>query len=321
MDSRRGFVSGFAAYVLWGFFPIYFHYLAPAGALEILAHRIVWSVVTVAILTTVLRRWRSIVSLRHRPAKLAGITIAALLIGVNWYVYIYGVSTHRVIETSLGYFITPLFSVLFGVVVFKERLRGPQWIAIGIGTTAVAIIAFDYGRLPWIALALAVSFGSYGMLKKRLGLPPTDGLLLESSALAAPALAYLVWLGTTGRSTFVSVSPAHTLLLLASGAITAIPLLLFADAANRIPLTVLGILQYVAPVLQLGCGLLWLNESMPVAELAGFCLVWLALGVFTWDALRTRPRRGSVSVDASEVIEENDGAGQIAEFETGHLRH
>jgi chloramphenicol-sensitive protein RarD len=291
MDSRRGFMSGLAAYVIWGFFPLYFHYLLPAGPVEILAHRVVWSVVTVAIITTVLRRWRNIVSLRHHPTKLAGITAAAVLIGVNWYVYIYGVNTHRVVETSLGYFITPLVSVLFGVVVFKERLRGYQWLAVGIGTVAVVVITIDYGQLPWIALTLAISFGSYGMLKKRLGLPPTDGLLLESSALAAPALAYLIWLGTTGRSTFAAVSPTHTLLLIASGAITATPLLLFADSANRIPLTVLGILQYAAPILQLGCGLLWLNESMPAAVLAGFCLVWVALGVFTWDALRARPGR------------------------------
>ncbi len=308
MDSRRGFVSGLAAYVIWGFFPLYFHYLLPAGPVEILAHRIVWSVVTVAIITTVLRRWRNIVELRHQPRKLAGMVIAAVLIGVNWYVYIYGVNTNRVIETSLGYFLTPLISVLFGVVVFKERLRGYQWLAIGVGGAAVTVIAFDYGHVPWIALTLAISFGSYGMVKKRLGLPPTDGLLLESSALAAPALAYLIWLGTSGRSTFVSVSPTHTLLLAASGVITAVPLLLFADSANRIPLTALGILQYTAPILQLGCGLLWLHESMPRAELIGFCLVWVALGIFTWDALRSR------SPDGSEVVEENDLTAGVAEF-------
>jgi chloramphenicol-sensitive protein RarD len=311
MDSRRGFISGFTAYAIWGFFPLYFHFLLPAGAGEILAHRVIWSVVTVAIITTVLRRWRSIVALRHRPAKLAGLALAAALIGVNWFVYIYGVNSHHVIETSLGYFITPLITVLFGVVVFKERLRRPQWIAVGISAVAVAIIAYDYGRLPWIALTLALSFGSYGMVKKRLGLPPTDGLLLESSALAAPALAYVLWLGHSGNSTFTSVSASHTLLLVAAGAVTAIPLLLFADAANRIPLTTIGILQYIAPILQLGCGLLWLDESMPPAELAGFCLVWLALGVFTWDALRRR----ATPEPASEVVVEQGVAVGVAQLE------
>jgi chloramphenicol-sensitive protein RarD len=308
MDSRRGYLSGIAAYALWGFFPLYFHFLLPAGAGEILAHRVVWSVVTVAIITTALRRWRHIAALRHAPRKLAGIALAAVLIGVNWYVYIYGVNSHHVIETSLGYFITPLISVLFGVVVFQERLRGTQWLAIGIGATAVAIIAYDYGRLPWIALTLAISFGSYGMVKKRLGLPPTDGLLLESSALALPALAYLIRLGASGKSTFVGVSGTHTLLLVAAGAVTAIPLLLFADSANRIPLTAIGILQYTAPILQLSCGLLWLDESMPTAELAGFCLVWIALGVFTWDAIRASGR--------SKVVVEQGMPLGVAELDT-----
>jgi chloramphenicol-sensitive protein RarD len=290
MDLRRGYVSAFAAYVLWGFFPIYFHHLLPAGPLEILANRVIWSVVTVAIIITILGRWRSIAKLRHHPRKLAGLGLAAVLIGVNWFVYIYGVNSNQVIETSLGYFINPLVSVLFGVAVFKERLRAPQWAAIGIGGVAVAVIAVDYGRLPWIALTLAVSFGSYGLVKKSLGLPPTDGLFLESAALAAPALIYLGFLTGSGKSTFTSVSTLHTILLISAGLATAVPLLLFADAANRIPLTGLGIVQYTAPILQLGCGVLLFHEPMPTAELIGFILVWIALALFTWDALANARR-------------------------------
>jgi chloramphenicol-sensitive protein RarD len=286
MGERRGYVSGFGAYVLWGFFPIYFHHLLPAGPTEILAHRVIWSVVCVALITTGLRRWRRIAELRHRPKTLAGVGLAAVLIAINWFVYIYGVNTNQVIETSLGYFINPLISVLFGVVIFKERLRRAQWAAIGLGGAAVAVIAIDYGRLPWIALTLAVSFGSYGLVKKRLGLPPTDGLLVESSVLALPALAYLSVLTAQGRSTFTSVSTLHTVLLVAAGLATAVPLLLFADAANRIPMTSLGMLQYIAPILQLLSGVFIFDETMPPAELAGFCLVWVALIVFTWDAVR-----------------------------------
>jgi chloramphenicol-sensitive protein RarD len=280
MDQRRGYVSGLVAYVMWGFFPIYFHHLLPSGAGEILAHRVIWSVVCVTLLTTALRRWRGIAALRHRPRAVAGIGLAAALIGINWFVYIYGVNSNRVIETSLGYFITPLLTVVFGVAIFKERLRGAQWIAIGLGTAAVVVIAADYGRLPWIALTLAGSFGSYGLVKKRIGLPPTDGLL-----------------SAQGRSTFTTVSTWHTVLLVASGLVTAVPLLLFADSANRIPLTGLGILQYAAPILQLATGVFIFHEGMPTAELIGFILVWIALIIFTVDAIRNSRRSAEPAPD------------------------
>ena len=293
MGPRRGYVSGVAAYVMWGFFPIYFHALRPAGAVEILAHRIVWSALSVAVLITVIRRWRTLRELARRPRTVAGIAFAAVLIAVNWGTYIYGVNSDHVIETSLGYFINPLLSVLLGVFVFRERLSAAQWIAIGLGAAAVVVITVDYGHLPWIALILAASFGTYGLVKKRLALPPAEGLQMEATMLLLPALGYLGWLTVAGRSTFAAVSPAHTVLLLLSGIMTALPLLLFADAANRIPLTVLGILQYITPVLQLFVGLLLFHEPLPPAELVGFALVWLAIVIFTWDALlrsrRTRP--------------------------------
>lgn len=282
---------------MWGAFPVYFHYLRPAGAAEILAHRVIWSVVAIAAITTAVRRWPLVRALIRKPRTVAGIALAATLIAVNWFTYIYGVNTDRVIETSLGYFITPLISVLFGVSVFGERLRRAQWCALGIGTLAVAVITVDYGHLPWIALTLAVSFASYGLVKKRLGLPPTDALFVESSTLAVPALGYLTYLTLAGHSTFTSSGPGHTVLLVLSGVITAVPLLLFADAANRISMTGLGMLQYLAPILQLAAGVFILDEHMTSATVAGFGLVWIALAVFTWDTLhharRTRATAGT----------------------------
>jgi chloramphenicol-sensitive protein RarD len=288
-ELRKGYLFGVGAYVLWGFFPLYFKLLRPSGPLEILAHRVVWSALFVGVLLTLAGSWRRIAGLARRPRTLFVIGIAAVLIAVNWGTYIYGVNTARVVETSLGYFITPLISVAFGLAVFGERLRPAQWAALGVGTVAVAVLAVDHGRLPWIALTLAGSFASYGLVKKRLGLPPTDGLFVESAALAVPGLVYLAWLGAAGRSTFTS-SPGHTVLLLVSGAVTAVPLLMFAASANRITMTGLGILQYIAPVLQFFVGVVIEHEPMPAGRLFGFVLVWLALVVFTWDGLRQNRR-------------------------------
>jgi chloramphenicol-sensitive protein RarD len=289
-ENQRGYLLGIGAYGMWGFFPLYFKMLRPAGPIEILAHRVIWSALFVALLLTASRSWPRSAALRRRPRTLAAIALAAVLIAVNWGTYIYGVNSDRVVETALGYFITPLISVAFGLAVFRERLRTVQWLALAAGTVAVAVLTVDYGRLPWIALVLAVSFSSYGLVKKRLGLPPADGLFVESSVLAVPGLAYLLWLDTAGRSTFTSVGGWHTVLLLVSGVVTAVPLLMFAGAANRIAMTGLGILQYIAPVLQFVVGVAIEHEPMPATRLAGFGLVWLALVIFTWDGLRA-PRR------------------------------
>ncbi|AGZ38639.1 EamA family transporter RarD [Actinoplanes friuliensis] len=286
-EERRGYLYGLTAYVLWGFFPIYFKLLAPSPPLEILAHRVIWSVVFISLLLLVLRNWRFLGQLARDRRLLGGITLAGLLIGVNWATYIYGVNSSRVVETALGYFITPLVVVLLGVTVQRERLRAWQWAAVGIGGLAVAVLTVDYGHLPYIALALAASFGSYSLVKKRLGLPPAEGLFVESAVLAVPALVYLGWLNATGGAEFGHVSATHTVLMLFSGIATAVPLLLFAGAANRVPLVGLGILQYVAPILQLAGGVLLFHEPMPAARLAGFGLVWIALIIFTVDGLRS----------------------------------
>ncbi|MEU2612976.1 EamA family transporter RarD [Micromonospora sp. NPDC007271] len=289
-QTRLGYLYGFGAYLIWGFFPIYLKLLRPAGPVEILAHRIVWSVIFVALLLAAMRNIGFLRALARRPRTLAGIAVAAALIAVNWGTYIYGVNSDRVVETALGYFINPLVIVLIGVFFLRERLRPAQWAALGVGGLAVAVLTVDYGRLPYLALVLAFSFAGYGLVKKRLGLPAAEGLFVESAVLALPALAYLAWLTRHGAATFGHVSAGHTVLLVLAGAATAIPLLLFAGAANRLPLSTIGMLQYVGPILQLGCGVLIYHEPMPPARLAGFALVWLALIIFTTDALHTAHR-------------------------------
>lgn len=285
-QARRGYLYGLGAYTLWGFFPLYIRLLKPAGPIEILAHRVVWSVLFVALLLAAARNWRFLLHLRRRPAAFAGIVLAAALIGINWGTYIYGVNSERVVETALGYFINPLVVVLLGVFALGERLRAAQWAALGIGGGAVVVLTVDYGRPPYLALTLAASFGGYSLVKKRLGLPAAEGMFVESAVLALPALGYLGWLVWHAESTFGHVSAGHTVLLMLAGAATAIPLLLFAGAANRLTLTSLGILQYLAPVIQLIFGVLVFHEPMPPARLAGFALVWLALVVFTVDGIR-----------------------------------
>jgi chloramphenicol-sensitive protein RarD len=290
-QSRQGYLYGLGAYVLWGFFPLYIKLLRPAGSLEILANRILWSAVFVAVMLAALRRWTFVRGLVRRPKTLAGIALAAALIATNWGTYIYGVNSNRVVETALGYFITPLAVVLLGVTVLRERLRAAQWAALGLGGLAMAVLAVEYGRPPYLAVALALTFSGYSLLKKRLAVPAAEGLLVESAGLALPALAYLSWLTWRSESTFGQVSAWHTALLLTAGPATAIPLLLFANAANRLSLTALGVLQYATPILQLAFGVLIFHEPMPPSRLAGFAIVWLALIVFTVDGMRHSRRQ------------------------------
>lgn len=307
-QGRKGYLYAIAAYLMWGLFPLYWGLLRPSTAVEILAHRIVWSLVSVLGIVAVLRSWRRLRRLL-RPRTLATIGLAAVLVSINWGTYIYGVNAERVVETSLGYFINPLVTVLLGVFVLRERLTAPQWIAIGVGALAVGVLTVDYGQVPVVALVLAFTFGLYGLVKKRLNVPAADGLAIESGLLAVPAAAYLVVLAWLDDSTFGAVSPGHTALLVMSGIVTLLPLLAFAGAANRIPLSAIGLLQYLAPILQLACGVLILKEPMPPARLAGFGLVWLALAIFTWDALRraranrhTPPHPGRIAPEPAPAV-------------------
>ncbi|GGK20995.1 protein RarD [Pilimelia terevasa] len=289
-DLRRGYLYAVGAYAAWGGFPLYFHLLAPATALEILAHRVVWAVPLLIAVVALTRDGRYVGALLRRPRTLAGVALGAALIAVNWALFAYGATTAQVVEVALGYFVNPLVTVLFGVAVLGERLRDVQWAAVGVGAAAVAVLTVDYGRVPYLALGLAVTFAAYGLVKKRLALPAAPGLCAESLVLVLPCAAYLAWLLAGGRAAFGQVSPGHTALLVLSGAATAVPLLLFAGAANRLPLVVLGPLQYLVPVLHLVCGVLVLGEPMPPARLAGFALVWVALALLTADAVRQARR-------------------------------
>ncbi|MDT0275833.1 EamA family transporter RarD [Blastococcus goldschmidtiae] len=287
MDERRlGVVSGLAAYSMWGLFPLYFPLLEPAGGVEIVAHRVVWSLLFIALLLTAVRRWghvRAAVADRRTVLVLTG---AALLIATNWLIFVYGVNSGHVVETSLGYFINPLVSVLLGVVVFGERLRRLQWVAVAIAAVAVAVLTVDYGRPPWIALGLAASFGLYGLMKKLVRVEAAPGLLVETALVTVPAIALLTVLHADGTGTFGNAGTGHALLLVSSGIATAVPLLLFAAAARRIPLSTVGLLQYLTPLMQLSVGVFVYGEPMPPARLAGFAIVWVALAVFTADTLR-----------------------------------
>ena len=285
-----GLAYGVAAYLCWGLFPLYFPLLEPAGALEILAQRMVWSLVVVATLVTVRRGWPSVGAVVADRGRLARLAVAAVLISVNWGVYIWGVNHGHVIETSLGYFINPLLTILLGVLVLGERLTAPQWLAVGIASVAIVVLTVDYGRLPWIALTLACSFAGYGFLKKRVSAGAVESLTIETSFLAMPALITLAVLSSRSQLTFGQHGAGNAVLLAGSGLVTAIPLLLFGAGTRRLALSTIGLLQYLTPVLQFAVGVGIRHEALPPARLAGFALVWVALLVLTADALRRQHR-------------------------------
>ncbi|MEZ0069124.1 chloramphenicol-sensitive protein RarD [Streptacidiphilus sp. MAP12-20] len=304
-EERRGLWLGFAAYAMWGFFPLYWPLLKPAGAMEILANRMVWSLVAAVLLLTVQRKWAWIRPLLRQPKRLALVGLAAAVITVNWGMYIWGVNSGHVVETSLGYFINPLVTITFGVLILRERLRPAQWTAVGIGAAAVAVLTVGYGQLPWIALTLAFSFATYGLIKKQVGLGGLEGFATETAFLFLPALGYLFFLGSSGHSTFASHGPGHAALLALCGLVTAVPLVAFGAAAVRVPLTTMGLLQYLAPVFQFLLGIAVFHEYMPTARWIGFALVWAALAVLSFDGLRQarRTRRAELrSAAAAETV-------------------
>ncbi|WP_341351251.1 EamA family transporter RarD [Nocardioides convexus] len=266
-----------------------------------MAHRMVWSVVVMGLLVVLLRRGRQLRAIvRDRRTALL-LVVAAITITSNWGTFIYGVNSDRVVETSLGYFINPLVTVLMGVLLLGERLRPLQWGALATGFVAVAVLTVDYGRPPVVALVLAFSFGTYGLAKKSAGVGAIESLAFETAVIAPFALVYLVWLGAAGRSHFTGEGAGHVALLVASGAVTAVPLLCFGAAATRVSMTTLGLLQYLAPVLQFLLGITVLGESMPPGRWVGFGLVWLALAIFTVEALRHRRRTLGRVAEASAV--------------------
>ena len=300
-DSRRGLILGALAYVLWGTFPLYWRLLEPAGAVEILAHRIVWSLVTMVLVLVLWRRVAQLKALLRNRRRLLLISAAAVVITFNWGGYIWGVNNGRVVETSLGYFINPLVTVLMGVLILGERLRRLQWVAMGIALVAVVVLTVDYGRPPWIALLLAFSFGTYGLLKKQAGVGAVESITLETMLLAPVAGAYVVWLVATGESTFGTEGVGHALLFTTTGIVTAVPLILFGAAAIRVSMVSLGLLQYLAPTIQFALGIAVFHEDMPASRWIGFGLVWLALAMFTVEAINHRRHQLRLVAHASAV--------------------
>ncbi|MFT2753529.1 EamA family transporter RarD [Clavibacter sp. Sh2088] len=291
-STRSGLIAAVGAYGLWGVLPVYFLLLAPAGAFEIVAWRILFSLVVCALVITAARRWSRVVAIVRQPRLLFGLALAGHLILVNWTVYVYGTLSGHVVETALGYFINPIVTVLLGVILLRERLRPLQWTAVGLSAVAVAVIAIGYGQLPWVSLALAGSFGLYGLVKKRVsgGADALSGLALETAWLIPASTTMLVITGAGAGLTIGQVSLGHTLLLVSTGVVTAGPLLLFGFAAGRLPLSVIGLTQYLAPLLQFAFGVFVMHEAMPPERWAGFTIVWAALVLLTIDMLRASRR-------------------------------
>ncbi len=292
---RKGVLLGIGAYGMWGLFPLYFPLLEPATPVEILGHRVVWTLVFLLVVLLIRRRWAWVRAIVHDRRRLTILTVASTVIAVNWGVYIWAVNNDRVVEAALGYFINPLVTVLLGVVVLHERLRVGQWVAVGLAAVAVLVLTAAYGRPPWIALTLALSFATYGLMKNRVRMPAVESLSVETTLLVVPALAVLFWLQVHGTATFGHASGATTTLLAMAGVITAVPLLMFAGAASRVPLSTLGLLQYITPILQFLIGVLVVHEVMPPARWVGFGLVWAALVLFSVDSFRAA--RASAAAD------------------------
>ena len=294
-EQRQGTIYGFLAYLAWGLFPLYFHALEPAGAWEILSHRILWTLLLCLVLLAITRNLGFLGGLFRDARRLGAITIAALLIAANWTIYVVAVTSGHVTEAALGYFLNPLVTVMLGVLVLGEKLRRLQWLAVAIGVVACVYLAIDYGSPPWISISLALSFAAYGLMKKRIGghLSALEGLTAETVVLAPLAAALLLFVLPSKDLTWSGHGVSHSVLLAFSGVATAIPLLLFAAAARRIPLTTIGLLQFMTPIMQLLCGVLVLGEHISAGRWVGFGLVWLALVALTLDSLQhaTRSRR------------------------------
>ena len=283
--TREGIAAALGAYVLWGLVPIFFKQLGGVPALEIIAHRVVWSLLLVGGLLAARGQLGSVWHHARNLRTLLHAAIAAALVMTNWFVFVWAVNADRILETSLGYFITPLVSIVLGVVVLHERLRPRQWVAVALALTGVALEGWRIGSLPWVSLVLAATFGSYGLLRKQLPVDAAGGLLLETACAAPFAALYLLWLGTMGNMGHFGQTVTIDVLLVASGAVTAIPLLLFAIGARRLPLATMGFLQYVAPSLSFLVAIFFYAEPMNLSRLLAFAAIWVGLALYTADLL------------------------------------
>ena len=284
--NKLGLLFGISAYSLWGAFPLYWPLLEPANPLEIVSHRAVWTLVFCFIVLATTKALKSTLATLKQPKITARLFLTSILISINWLVYIWATNNGHVVEASLGYYINPLIIIGFGVVLLKEKMRPLQWVAVSIASIGVLVLTIDYGRLPWIALALAISWGSYGLIKKQLGLGALEGLAIETLISAFFYLGYLIYIGNQGTGQF-GHSWGLTLLLMSAGAITAIPLLLFNGSTNRLPFTTIGLLQYITPTLQFSVGVWIRHEDMPTARWIGFLIIWVALTTLGFDLVKS----------------------------------
>ncbi|CAB4559022.1 MAG: EamA family transporter RarD [Actinobacteria bacterium] len=284
--ERLGLVYGVSAYVLWGMFPLYWPLLEPANPLEIVSHRAVWTMVFCLIVLYATKALKSTLATFKRPKVAAKLFTTTILISINWLVYIWATNNGHVVEASLGYYINPLIVIAFGVVLLKEKMRPLQWTAVSIATIGVLVLTIDYGRLPWVALGLALSWGGYGLMKKQLGLGALEGLAIETLIAFIPYCAYLIFIGSKGDGQF-GHGAGLTILLISAGAVTAIPLLLFNGSTTRLPFTTIGLLQYITPTIQFSIGVWIRHEAMPTARWVGFIFIWLALTTLAIDLLRS----------------------------------
>lgn len=285
---RSGIIYAALAFFCWGLFPIYFHALGEVPPLQILAHRMLWSLAFLLILLLLRRDWKWLQVVRQ-PRVFFSFVLSALLLSANWLVYIWSVMNHHVIEASLGYFINPLVNIVLGYLILKERMRPLQWAAIGVAALGVCWLTWQAGTVPWIALFLALSFGGYGLLRKTAALGPLEGLSFETIVLFPLAAGYVIWLTVQGQNVFINTASDSTRwLLIMAGPLTAIPLLLFATGARKIPLSILGLLQYLSPTLQFLLGVWLFKEAFSADRLVGFVLIWSALALFAGEGLLRR---------------------------------
>ena len=291
MKSKRsehslGLLFGVGSYILWGLFPLYWPLLQPASPLEIVSHRAVWTLVFCLIVLALAKQLHSTIAIVKRPKIMAGLFLTTILVSINWLTYIWATNNGHVVEAALGYYINPLIIIAFGVLLLREKMRPLQWLAVGIAAVGVAILTFDYGRLPWVAISLALSWGTYGLVKKKLDLGALNGLAIETLIFFIPYVGYLIYLGNQGTGQF-GQSPGLTILLISAGAVTAIPLLLFNGSTTRLPYSTIGLLQYITPTIQFSIGVWVRHEDMPAARWIGFLVIWLALAALATDLVRS----------------------------------
>ena len=298
---NKGIWYGIGAYVTWGLFPIYWKWLHNVPAVQLISHRILWSLLMLSVFILVSRQWHTFRVEALKPRVLRIYLAAALLLGVNWLVYVWAVNAGFIVQVSLGYYINPLFNVLLGLLFLHEHLRPTQWVPLGLAAAGVLYLTFAYGSLPWIAVTLAFSFGLYGLVKKTAPLGSLYGLTLETGLLFLPALITLLYVETIGQGAFFHTGAISDVLMVGAGLMTTIPLLMFASAARRIPLSLVGILQYIAPTLQFLLGVLVYAEPFTRAQLTGFSIVWIALILFAVEGyLASRAKRAEPVIAAAK---------------------